>query len=211
MKVVSVILARGGSKGIPRKNIIDINGKPLIQYVIDASNNSIVGETWVSTDDEEIAEISGNHGAKILWRPAEFATDKASSESALLHFADNVDFDILVFIQPTSPLLETKYIDEGLSKMDKYDSIVSVYEDKWSAKFDGDGNPYEWDINNRPRRQDAEKLYVDNGSFFITTRKALLESRCRYSGKIGMVEMPFSKSFEVDTFDDLNLIRKLCK
>ena len=208
-KVVSVILARGGSKGIPKKNIIDVNGLPLIAYTIGASIDSKVDETWVSTDCEEIAEIADHYGANILWRPKELATDTASSESALLHFAENVKFDELVFIQPTSPLLESKYINEGIVKMEHYDSIVSVYEEKWSAIFDKDGNAYGWDMNNRPRRQDVEKIYVDNGAFFITTKKALIKSKRRYSGRIGMVEMPFSKSFEIDTMDELNLIRKI--
>jgi CMP-N-acetylneuraminic acid synthetase len=209
MKIVTVILARGGSKGIPKKNIIDVNGLPLIAYTINASIGSKTLETWVSTNCEDIASISEHYGANILWRPAELATDTASSESALLHFAENIDFDILVFIQPTSPLLESKYINEGLSKMNKYDSIVSVYEEKWSAKFDEDGNPHGWDMNNRPRRQEAKKIYVDNGAFFITTKEALIKSGRRYSGNIGMVEMPFSKSFEIDTIDELNLIRKI--
>ena len=106
MKIVSVILARGGSKGIPQKNIVNLNGKPLIQYSIDASNNSNVEETWVSTDCSKIKKISLTLGANVLDRPTHLATDISSSDSALLHFAENVDFEILVFIQPTSPLIK---------------------------------------------------------------------------------------------------------
>ena len=116
MKIVSVILARGGSKGIPRKNTMDLKGKPLISYAINASIRSKVTETWVSTDDYIISTISRNLGANILQRPSNLATDTSQSEDALLHFADNVDFDILVFIQPTSPLLEYKYINKGITK-----------------------------------------------------------------------------------------------
>ena len=99
MKVVSVILARGGSKGIPRKNIINLDGHPLIWYTINASQKSEVHETWVSTDCEKIAKVSSKLGANILMRPPNISEDTSSSEEALLDFANNVDFDILVFIQ----------------------------------------------------------------------------------------------------------------
>ena len=110
MKIVTVILARGGSKGIPRKNIIDINGRPLIWYSINASLNSNVSETWVSTDDDEIKLVSINCGAKVIDRPSELATDSIMGDDSLVHFANEKDFDVLVYIQPTSPLIKTKYI-----------------------------------------------------------------------------------------------------
>ena len=99
MKVVSIIPARKGSKGIKNKNLIDLCGKPLINYSLEASLKSLVEETWVSSDSEEILEISKNLGAKTIKRPKELCNDDSSSESALIHFAKNVDFDILVFIQ----------------------------------------------------------------------------------------------------------------
>tara|TARA_R100000008_G_C3576719_1_gene165736 strand:- start:608 stop:1240 length:633 start_codon:yes stop_codon:yes gene_type:complete len=209
MKIVSLIPARGGSKGISNKNIVDINGKPLIYYTINAALNcEHVKETWVSTDCENIADISDSYGAEVIWRPKELANDIIMPDASLVHFANNVDFDIIVFIQPTSPLLESKYIDMGLSLMEKYDSVFSVYEDHWLPKWENN-KPYGWDINNRPRRQDAKKLYVENGAFYITTKKNLLDSELRYSGNIGMVEMPYEKSFQVDSINDLKLIRKL--
>ncbi len=212
MKTVSVILARKGSKGIYNKNLTPVNkNKPLIKYTIDASLLSKVEETWVSTNCDHIADVSEALGAKILWRPTELSTDTATSESALLHFAENVDFKRLVFIQPTSPLLNFKYINKGLSMMDTYDSVFSAYKEKWSAKFDKKGKPINWDMNYRPRRQDVDDVYVENGAFYITMKDNLLKSRLRYSGNIGIVEMPFSESFQVDDYDDLELIRKLCK
>ena len=96
-KIVSVILARGGSKGIPRKNVIDLGGKPLIQWTINSSLMSNIDETWVSTDDQEIAEIAKKANSKVLHRPSTLATDISSSEDALLHFAENINFDILGF------------------------------------------------------------------------------------------------------------------
>ena len=98
-----MITARGGSKEIPKKNIINVCGYPLIWYVINASKNSRVNETWVSTDDEHIKQISKKYDCNVIDRPSKMATDSSKSEEALIHFAKNNIFDIIVFIQPTSP------------------------------------------------------------------------------------------------------------
>jgi N-acylneuraminate cytidylyltransferase len=128
-KIVSVILARGGSKGIPRKNVIDLCGKPLIAYTIAASRGAGIEETWVSTDDAEIASAAKQYGAQVLLRPAELASDIAPSEAALLHFAKEVAFDWLVFIQPTSPLIESGDISKGIALMESgnYDSEELIH------------------------------------------------------------------------------------
>tara|TARA_R110001592_G_scaffold214065_1_gene466908 strand:+ start:1172 stop:1804 length:633 start_codon:yes stop_codon:yes gene_type:complete len=209
MKIVSVILARGGSKGIPKKNVVNFNNKPLIYHTINASLNSKIKETWVSTDDQEITEISDSIGANVLQRPSNLATDVSQSEDALLHFAENVDFDMLVFIQPTSPLLYGHDIDKGINMMNNYDSVFSAYKEHWYPRWTKQFKPNKWDINNRPRRQDVEEQYVENGAFYITTKQGLLKSRLRYSGNIGIVEMPLWRSFQVDTLQDLNLMEKL--
>ena len=209
MKISSLILARGGSKGIPNKNIIKLKGKPLLQYVIDTSKESRVNETWVSTDSSEIRDIADNLGAYAISRPSEISQDHSKSDEALIHFAENIDFDILVFIQPTSPLLRAEDINKGLIKMNNYDSVFSVYKEHWIPEWDLDGAPHDWDLNNRPMRQDVPETYVENGAFYITTKEALLNSGLRYSGEIGMVEMPKHRSFQIDTLDDLTLIEKL--
>ena len=88
-KIVSLITARGGSKGIPKKNIIDINGHPLISYTIKKSQESKVHETWVSTEDNKIKEISKHYGAKVIDRPHKFSNDVIMPDAALVHFAIN--------------------------------------------------------------------------------------------------------------------------
>tara|TARA_R110002012_G_scaffold200230_1_gene369210 strand:- start:386 stop:1024 length:639 start_codon:yes stop_codon:yes gene_type:complete len=208
-KIVSLITARGGSKGIPKKNIININGHPLISYTIKKSQESKVHETWVSTEDNKIKEISKNYGAKVIDRPHKFSNDIIMPDAALVHFAKNYEFDILVFIQPTSPLLDSKYIDKGLNMLEKYDSVFSAYKEHWQPRWTKDSQPYEWNINKRPRRQDKQELFVENGAFYITTKENLLESKLRYSKNIGIVEMPYYESFQIDTKDDLKLIKKL--
>ena len=206
MRTVSLLPARGGSKGIPNKNIAPLNGKPLIYYAIRASLNSESQETWVSTDNDEIKRVSIECGARVIDRPAEISKDYSQSEEALLHFCSEVDFDTLVFIQPTSPLVESTHIDTGIQMMNEYDSVFSVYKEHWVPRWTKEVNPDEWDVNNRPMRQQMDEKYVENGAFYITKKENLLQSKLRYSGKIGVVEMPLHKSFQIDTEEDLALI-----
>ena len=209
MKIISIILARGGSKGVPRKNIRILNGYPLIYYTITASLNSNVSETWVSSDDEEIISISQKFGAKTIKRPIEISGDLSSSEEALIHFSKNIDFDILVFIQPTSPLILSKDINKGLKMMSKYDSVLSVSD-----------IPHKVWINQKPiynlnsrkmRQQETDKNYIETGSFYITKKNNLINSNCRISGKIGFLEIPYLRSFEIDTQDDFKFIELIIK
>ena len=206
MRTVSLLPARGGSKGIPNKNIAPLNGKPLIYYAIQASLNSESQETWVSTDNDEIKRVSIECGARVIDRPAEISKDYSQSEEALLHFCSEVDFDTLVFIQPTSPLVESTYIDTGIQMMNEHDSVFSVYKEHWVPRWTKEVNPDGWDVNNRPMRQQMDEKYVENGAFYITKKDNLLQSKLRYSGKIGVVEMPLYKSFQIDTEEDLALI-----
>ena len=208
MKTVALILARGGSKGITNKNILPLSGEPLISYSINAAKWSSVDEVWVSSDSTPIRNISKGLGVSVIKRPDEFSTDESPSEEALLHFAENADFDTLVFIQPTSPLLKPTYIDIGLKKMEKYDSVFSVYEEHWFPRWDMKMNPIGFDNNNRPRRQDRDVVYVENGAFYITTKQRLLDSKCRVSGNIGVVEMKLQDSFQIDVEDDFELVER---
>ena len=211
MNVVALILARCGSKGIPGKNIVDVNGKPLLYYTANASLNSNVNATWVSTDCSEVKNIALGIGCKVIDRPKKISGDKSESDEALVHFAKNVDFDVLVFIQPTSPLLKSSDINKGLRKMQSCDSVFSVTKEHWIPRWTESGEPINWDIDNRPRRQDVDETYIENGAFYITTKSQLLNSKLRYGGSIGMIEMPLHRSFQIDTYDDLELIEKLLK
>ena len=211
MKIVSVILARGGSKGIPNKNIMLLKGKPLIQYSIDASLSSKVHETWVSTDCSYIKKEAINCGANVLDRPKELASDTSPSEEALLHFSKHVNFDILVFLQPTSPMILSQDINAGLDQLINldYDSLFSVYREHWVPRWSLNLEPKNWAMDKRPMRQNVDELLVENGAFYISTRKQLLNSKLRYGGKIGYFEMPLYRSFQIDTYDDIELMKKL--
>ena len=212
MKIVSLILARGGSKGIPSKNIIDLNGKPLISYTIQASQKSNVHSTWVSTDCQKIKNISEKLNANVIDRPKVISGDFSKSEEALLHFAKQIDFDILVFIQPTSPLLKAEDINKGIELLlndNDCNSVFSVYKQHWLPRWSLDMKPISWDVNNRPMRQEVNEEYIENGAFYITKKADLLNSKLRYSGKKNVVVMPYLRSFQIDTLDDLNLIEGL--
>lgn len=206
----TIILARCGSKGIPHKNIINLNQKPLLQYTIEAAKKSKANNSiWISTDCSQIMNIALKNNVNIISRSSNIAGDTNKSEDALLDFAKKILCDIIVFIQPTSPLLLPEDIDAGLEMMYKYDSIFSAYKEHWIPRWSIDGKPDNWDINNRPRRQEVLEKYVENGALYITQRDLLLNSKCRYSGKIGILEMPLCRSFQVDTYEDLELIKKL--
>jgi len=209
--IKTLILARGGSKGIPRKNVIDVNGKPLIQYAIEAAKSSNANDVYVSTDCATIMLESIKHKAKVLMRPYNISLDDSKSEEALLHFADKIPFDILVFIQPTSPLVTPEDINAGLIMIKDYDSVFSAYKEHWLPRWTLKSQPSGWNANSRPMRQDIEAEYVENGAIYITTRQQLEQSRLRYSGNIGILEMPFARSFQVDSIGDLQLIRQLLK
>ena len=211
MKIVSVILARGGSKEIPSKNIINVKGKPLIYYTIKASQESNVQETWVSTDCAKIKKVAQKFNANVLDRPKIISQDFSKSEEALIHFSEKIEFDVLVFIQPTSPLLKSKDINKGIRLIldEGYNSVFSVYKQHWIPRWTLDIKPVNWKTDSRPMRQEVNEEYVENGAFYITTKTSLLKSQLRYSGKKNIVVMPLSRSFQIDTLEDLKLIQGL--
>ena len=202
---------------MPRKNIADICGKPLVQYVLEAADASkYITERYVSTEDAEIKQVVEKIGAKVIDRPKDLATDSAKCEDALTHFAEQVDFDIVCFIQTTSPLVLSSDLDKGIEMVasGKYDSVFSTTVETWIPKWIAAGDivkPVNWTPQKRPRRQQMPELLIENGAFYITKKEHLIKSRLRYSGKIGSVEMPLKRSFQIDTPDELELIRSIIK
>ncbi len=178
INIIVIIPARGGSKGIPGKNIKNFEGKPLISHSIEyAKDSELINEIYVSTDDSQIAHISKTAGSKIIKRPPQLATDTSTTESAIEHALNNIDNlpDIIVLLQPTSPLRPKKSLDSIINKFinGKYDSLLSLSpSNNFFWKVDSKGVSPEYDYMNRKRRQDIEnneKKYFENGSVYVFT------------------------------------------
>lgn len=221
--IIAIILARGGSKGIPGKNIIDFCGKPLIVWTIEQLKQSRgINSIWVSSDSEKILSVSKACGAEIIHRPAEISSDTATSESGWLHALDYIEnkvgcVDIVVAPQVTSPLREPADIERGLSNFQeqKCDSMFSCSVVKglffWERTLDGTLKSINYDYKNRKRRQDIFKQYIENGSFYLFKPWVLREYNNRFGGKIGMTEMEFWKMFQIDSMEDLRMCEALMK
>ena len=184
---LAIIPARGGSKRLPRKNILDLCGKPLISWSIEAALKSkYISKVVVSSDDEEILNISSNFGADIIKRPYELANDTATTFDTVKHTIDNFEnYDYIVLLQPTSPLRNEKHIDEAIELLEEKqaDAIVSVCEmdhsPLWSNTLPKDGNMRGFlreEILNK-RSQDLEKYYRLNGAIYICKTDKLLENK----------------------------------
>jgi len=221
--VVAIILARGGSKGIPRKNIIDFCGKPLVVWTIEQLQQTRgIGSIWVSSDSEEILSISRNCGVETICRPAEISGDFATSESGWLHALRIMEnkvgrIDIILAPQVTSPLREASDIERGLRdfREQKCDSMFScsVVKDLffWERTSNEMLKSINYNYQNRKRRQDVSKQYIENGSFYLFKPEILRKYNNRLGGKIGMAEMDFWKMFEIDSMEDLRICEALMK
>ena len=174
----------------------------------------------VSTNDDKIAKIARKTGARIVKRPSELATDKATTESAIHHFFNkfNKKPDIIVLLQPTSPYRPKGSLEKAITHFTEngFDSLLSItptHRFFWRAKDDLTVFA-EYDYLNRPRRQDMKLddiRYVENGSLYIFTRKQFEKMGNRLGGKIGYVEWPEEYSLEIDTPLDFNMVEKIFK
>lgn len=214
--IVAIIPARGGSKGIPNKNIVDFSGKPLVAWsILQALAAPSVDLVVVSSDSDEILEIAKSYGAKVVKRPPELSTDSVSSEMALIHSLDRLEEEYgpvasVVFLQATSPLREPEDIEGAINTFEAQglDSLFSqaVYEDLcvWSEE-NGTLKGKTFDPEKRGRRQDRAPLFLENGSIYIFRPDLLRETHNRLGRKIGRFSMDLWKSFEIDSYDDLEI------
>ena len=217
IKNVAFIPVRGGSKSIPLKNIKNFCGKPLVYWTAKAADDCAeISEVYIATDSEKIAETVKSFSlekVKVVGRSEETAKDTASTESAMLEFSEKFEFDNIILIQATSPLLETADLDGGLKKYfaGKYDSLLSVVRQKrfiWD-EIDGVAVAQNYNPQERPRRQEWDGFFVENGAFYVTSRENLLQSKCRISGHVGLYEMPEKTYFEIDEPGDWLIMEQL--
>jgi CMP-N,N'-diacetyllegionaminic acid synthase len=221
LESLAIIPARGGSKGIARKNLREIGGRPLIEWSIRAALSSArLGRVVVSTDDAEIADVARRVGADVPFRrPPELALDTTPTEPVMLHALDELQRtgyrpDVVVLLQPTSPVRRPGSIDAALELLEHSgaDSVLSVCENHHFFWKNRDAPQALYDYRHRPRRQDigpAEQWYRENGSIYVTRTSVLRSERNRLGGRIAMHVVSEAESWEVDSEADLRVVEAL--
>lgn len=221
---MGLIPARGGSKGIPKKNLRLLDGVPLISYSINAGiSSNIIDDLFVSSDDIEILNISKTIGAKIIKRPTHLATDDASTHDVILHAINTLNknnkYDLVVLLQPTSPLRNEKHIDEAYNLMLKKNSssLISVsLPDKSPYKYlliDKEGY-LNGLINNKMtfmNRQDLPKTYLPNGAIYIFSINDFLKKNRIPINKTVPYLMTKEESIDIDQYDDILIAEEYLK
>jgi len=225
--VLGLVVARGGSKGLPGKNVRDLCGKPLIVWTIDAARASrCLDAVVVSTDDKAIAELASRHGAEAPFiRPPALASDTASSVDVVEHAIDFLaaagrTFDIVVLLEPTSPLREPGDIDGAVSRLVKSGagSIVSVCRTEATHPAFmyrlGAGAHLTPFLDRQPnglRRQELEPVYFLEGTIYASRVNVLKERRSFYHDDTIAYEVPKWKSIEIDDLEDFLMVEAIVK
>jgi len=220
MNCLAVIPARGGSKGIPRKNLALIAGRPLVAHTIEhAKAASEIDRVVVSTEDETIARVAREADAEVVMRPTELSGDTATSESALLHVLDVLEArdryvpDLVVFLQATSPLRRPGDVSGAIATLlaEHADSLFSgcpVHGFVWRRDAAGVSS-VTYDFRARPRRQEAAEHLVENGSIYVFRPWVLRQFGNRLGGRIAVYRMAPEHSFQIDEPGDLGLLERL--
>lgn len=223
-KIIAIIPARGGSKGIPRKNIKIFAGKPLIAYTIEVALKSrYLDRIIVSTEDKEIAEISKKYGAEVIKRPQRLANDFVAKEPVLEHALEhlrrheNYKPDLLVCLQSTSPLRTTADLDKAIRLFleNKVNSVVSVCQVEhsfcWYCRIDKYLKPIFGRRFLRQRRQESGKVYMPNGAIYISRPETLFKQESFFGSKILPYIMPPERSVDIDTDFDFKVAERIMK
>lgn len=223
--VLAVIPARGGSRGIANKNIIEVHGRPLIGYSIEVGlkvkESGLIGELIVSTDSEVIADISRKEGAEVPFlRPDYLSSDTARSVDVMIHAHEfyrkqGHGFDTMLLLQPTTPLRTVEDIENSLKIYEEANatSLISCYLEEYICNnviYRKDGNialSMSDNHNKGGRRQEEEKLYVRNGAIYITDTARMIAEHTVFGDMPCMYVMPKERSVNIDTMDDVEMVR----
>ena len=221
--IVAIIPARAGSKRLPGKNMLPLAGKPLIQWTLDAAIAAKVFDLIaVTTDDPDVQALAARQGVVTIPRPAELATDSATSMDTLLHALDWLESrgqtpQRVMLLQPTSPLRTSGDIRNAITRMDETGaaSVISVCEMEhpplWANTLPADGSMDHFladSLRNR-RSQDLPTYYRLNGAIYLSTREALLREKSFFAPPSFSLIMDRQHSIDIDTSDDLALARFL--
>ena len=215
MSVIAFIPARGGSKSIPGKNIKIFCGKPLIYWnLLSLQKSHLIDEIVVATDCKNIFEtVMKFHFSKVKLykRTEENAQDHSTSESIMIEYINYASLspnDIFLLVQATSPFTQTHDFDSGLELMKKYDTVLSCARIKRFI-WNDNSSPLNYDYKARPRRQDFDGVFMENGAFCISTVEDIIKNNNRISGNIGICEMAEHTYIEIDEQDDWIIAEKL--
>lgn len=222
---VALITARGGSKGLPRKNVIDLNGRPLIGWTIKAALDCpLLDRVFVSTEDTEIAAVSRAFGAEVISRPAELAHDTTSSELVIKHTIDwleeqSIHCSNMVLLQPTSPLRTSKHISESLEYFNNKQAhcVISVFEPPHTPikayMETANGSMIGLYSESAPysRRQDLPRAFQPNGAIYAFSIKKFTESNHIPRTNVYPYIMNEQESADIDTIEDLHRVEEFLK
>lgn len=200
--ILGLIPARGGSKGVPRKNIRMICGKPLIAWTIEKAKSArLLDRIVVSTDDDEIARVSTEYGAEVLMRPADLATDTASTQDVMIHALQTFPSEVLVLLQPTSPCRSDGLIDECIEEFmsEGYDSLATGFICDYK----------EYGSNTLPRQQ-IQGFFYDDGNVYVIKAENILAGD-RYGKKIGKKFISRYENAEIDDMFDFWLLEQILR
>lgn len=214
MRIIGLIPARGGSKGIPRKNLQKVNGVPLLAHKIVQAKKSLCNEIWVSTEDSEIKSLASEFGAGIIDRPEEFSQDTSGSEEVVFHalnFLNLGENDLLILLQPTSPLIKVDSINECVSKLlnnPDFASVLTIKESHLHVWSTTDNSV--WEIcgpnqSARIRRQDTGTTGWETGGCYALRVNKLLMQNVILPSPVGIVSVDYLEALDVDTVSDLQV------
>jgi N-acylneuraminate cytidylyltransferase len=213
--IVGFIPARGGSKGIKNKNLISVDGYPLLAHSILSMLAAGIKEVYVSTDSKTIGNTALKYGAKYLHRPSDIAQDDSTTEEAIYHFIRKVNCDIIAFRQCTSPLLTadtiSNMINAFVAKDDLFDSMFSIFNTEemdmllWKESL----RPLNYSPRNRGMRQSTRINYlIETGGLYLFKRETYLKNNCRICGRFTTYPISFEQSLEIDTPKDVEIVKR---
>lgn len=221
MSIAAIIPARGGSKRLPRKNVLEVGGRPMLSYVIEmATRCHLFDNVYVSTEDEEIGKVAKEYGAEVIERPLEYARDTSTVADVCMHVLNSKpEIGRFCCIYPTSILLNCETILEGyhLLNTEKIDFVMGVSEYEYppvqALKVNSDGFlSYMWPDWRGIQSQAYPSFFVSNGSFYWAKCSAFLEEKTFYGKRLKGVLVPMTEVSDVDTQEDLlKLKSKLLK
>ena len=219
MKTIAIIPARGGSKAIPRKNIKELCGKPLIAYIIEtALKVKELDRVIVSTEDKEIADVAKKYGAEVPFiRPEELAKDETPTLPVLQHTVkyleenENYKPDIIVLLYATTPLINKEKISEAIKMIGEgsLDSVISVFDDRGHYWIEKDNNYVRFYPKIVENRQTAKPLFKENGAIYVCSRELLMEKNEIAGGKTGLLKMKTEESIDIDEPLDFEFVEHI--